>query len=176
MRADGRHLLPPGRRWPPARGHSPVPLLSRTAHEQVLLPQARPGRHRPPPVRAVPESRLRRRPGHMPSRGRNLEILGEFQYATVALDPDTGRVYSFGEGEEFYLPMHSDVSCLAHTVIELEAELAGLKSIPQDDEHARERAVSQLRQRVSDRDSVPFASEESEWSKLFEEIGFGMWG
>ncbi|WP_030333550.1 SUKH-4 family immunity protein [Streptomyces sp. NRRL B-1381] len=104
------------------------------------------------------------------------EILGEFQYATVALDPDTGRVYSFGEGEEFYLPMHSDVSCLVHAVIELEAGIAELKSIPYDDEHAREQAVSQLRRRVSDRDSVPFASEESEWSKLFEEVGFGMWG
>ncbi|MFC8285975.1 SUKH-4 family immunity protein [Streptomyces cyaneofuscatus] len=111
-----------------------------------------------------------------PPEAERWEILGEFQYATVALDPDTGRVYSFGEGEQFYLPMHSDVSCLAHAVIELEAGIARLKSLPQDDEHAREQAVSQLRQRVSDRDSVPFASEESEWSKLFEEIGFGMWG
>lgn len=104
------------------------------------------------------------------------EILGEFQYATVAMDPDSGRVYSFGEGEEFYLPMHSDVSCLVHAVIELEAGLAQLKDLPRDDEQAREQAVSQLRQRVSDHDSAPFASEESEWSKLFEEISFGMWG
>lgn len=61
-------------------------------------------------------------------------------------------------------------------VIELAAGIAGLESIPHDDEQAREQAVSQLRQRISAHDSVPFASEEGEWSKLFEEIGFGMWG
>lgn len=111
-----------------------------------------------------------------PPEAETWEILGEFQYATVALDPDTGRVYSFGEGEEFYLPMHSDVSGLVHAVIELAAGMAGLKSVPHDDEQAREQAVSQLRQHISAHDSVPFASEEGEWSKLFEEIGFGMWG
>ncbi|MEV8365330.1 SUKH-4 family immunity protein [Streptomyces niveus] len=104
------------------------------------------------------------------------EVLGDFVYATVALDTETGRVYSFGEGEVLYVPMHSDVSCLVHAVIELEAGLTELKLIPYDDQQAREQAVSRLRQRVSGRDSLPFASEDSEWSKLFVEIGYGMWG
>ncbi len=111
-----------------------------------------------------------------PTEAETWEILGEFQYATVALDPATGRVYSFGEGEEFYVPMHSDVSCLVHAVMTLEAGLTELKSIDPDDEQAREQAVDQLRQQVSGGDDLPFASEDSEWSKLFEEVGFGMWG
>ncbi|MEV8423802.1 SUKH-4 family immunity protein [Streptomyces niveus] len=104
------------------------------------------------------------------------EVLGYFVYATVALDTETGRVFSFGEGEVFYVPMHSDVSCLVHAVIELEAGLTELKLIPYDDQQAREQAVSRLRERVSGRDSLPFASEDGEWSKLFVEIGYGMWG
>lgn len=104
------------------------------------------------------------------------EILGEFQYATVALDPATGHVHSFGEGEESYAPMHSDVSCLVHAVIALEAGLTELKAIAPDDEHAREQAVARLRERVSAGDNLPFATEDGEWTRLFEEIGFGMWG
>ncbi|WP_405795644.1 SUKH-4 family immunity protein [Streptomyces sp. NBC_01506] len=111
-----------------------------------------------------------------PPEANGWEILGDFVYATVVLDPETGRVYSFGEGEEFYVPMHSDVSALVHATIELEAGLTELRRIPHDDDQAREQAVGRLRQRVSDRDSVPFASEDGEWSKLFVEIGFGMWG
>ncbi|MEV0777229.1 SUKH-4 family immunity protein [Streptomyces sp. NPDC050428] len=115
-------------------------------------------------------------PATCPPEAEGWEVLGDFVYATVALDTETGRVYSFGEGEVFYVPMHSDVSCLVHAVIELDGGLSELKRIPHDDQQAREQAVSRLRQRVSNRDSLPFASEDSEWSKLFEEIRCGMWG
>ncbi|MFJ8768975.1 SUKH-4 family immunity protein [Streptomyces clavifer] len=111
-----------------------------------------------------------------PPEAETWEILAEFQYATVALDSATGRVYSFGEGEEFYVPMHSDVSCLVHAVIALEAGLTELKTIASADEQARGQAVTQLRHRVNAGDNLPFASEDSEWTKLFEEISSGMWG
>lgn len=104
------------------------------------------------------------------------EAIGEFQYATVALDPETGCVYSFGEGEVHYVAMHSDVSGLVHAVITLEAGLTELKAIAPDDEQAREQAVAQLQERVGAGDDFPFADEDGEWSKLFVEIGFGMWG
>ncbi|MET9439011.1 SUKH-4 family immunity protein [Streptomyces sp. NPDC006551] len=52
----------------------------------------------------------------LPKDASHWEVLGEFQYATVALDPRTGNVYSFAEGEEFYVPMHQDVSSLVHTL------------------------------------------------------------
>ncbi|MFI0987152.1 SUKH-4 family immunity protein [Streptomyces exfoliatus] len=50
----------------------------------------------------------------LPEGTERWEILGEPQYATVALDSQTGRIYSFAEGEEFYVPMHQDVSSLAY--------------------------------------------------------------
>ncbi|MER8046015.1 SUKH-4 family immunity protein [Streptomyces sp. NPDC094032] len=112
----------------------------------------------------------------LPEEAGRWEVLGEFQYATVALDPASGRVYSFGEGEEFYVPMHADVSSLVHTLIAVETGLAELKKLPHRDAQARAAAVEGLRERVSRVDETPFASEDGEWSKFFEEIALGMWG
>ncbi|WP_326680841.1 SUKH-4 family immunity protein [Streptomyces sp. NBC_01237] len=111
-----------------------------------------------------------------PAEAENWEILGEFQYATVAIDPESGKIYSFGEGEEFAVPMHGDASSLVHALVTLEISLTELKKIAPDDDPARELAVDSLRQQILKSDATPFASEDGEWSKLLEEIGFGMWG
>ncbi|SCE61510.1 SUKH-4 immunity protein [Streptomyces sp. Termitarium-T10T-6] len=66
----------------------------------------------------------------LPEGAEQWEVLGEFQYATVALDPQTGRIYSFAEGEEFCIPMHQDVSSLVHTLTVVETGLAELKNAP----------------------------------------------
>lgn len=104
------------------------------------------------------------------------EVLGEFQYATVALDPQTGQVYSFAEGEEFYVPMHKDVSSLVHTLTAVETGLAELKKLPHHDDQARAEAIDRLRDHIVQIDETPFASDDGEWSRFFEEITFGMWG
>ncbi|KQX50034.1 MULTISPECIES: SUKH-4 family immunity protein [unclassified Streptomyces] len=112
----------------------------------------------------------------LPEGAEQWESLGEFQYATVALDPQTGQIYSFAEGEEFYVPMHQDVSSLVHTLTVAEAGLAELKKLPRNDDQARAEAVENLRESITQVDQTPFASEDGEWSRFFEEISLGMWG
>ncbi|MFB7239347.1 SUKH-4 family immunity protein [Streptomyces sp. NPDC056269] len=111
----------------------------------------------------------------LPEGTEKWEVLGEFQYATVALDPQTGQIYSFAEGEEFYFPMHQDVSSLVHTLTVVETGLAELKKLPRNDDQARTGAVEALRETITRIDETPFASEDSQWSRFFEEIALGMW-
>ncbi|WP_435970200.1 SUKH-4 family immunity protein [Streptomyces sp. Qhu_M48] len=112
----------------------------------------------------------------LPEGTEEWEVLGEFQYATVALDPQTGQIYSFAEGEEFYVPMHQDVSSLVHTLSVVEAGLAELKRLPRDDDQGRAEAVETLRESITRVDETPFASEDGDWSRFFEEAALGMWG
>ncbi|MEU2119458.1 SUKH-4 family immunity protein [Streptomyces sp. NPDC016459] len=112
----------------------------------------------------------------LPEGTEQWEILGEFQYATVALDPQTGQIYSFAEGEEFYVPMHQDVSSLVHTLTAVETGLTALKKLHHDDDQARAVAVETLREHITQVDQTPLASEDGEWSRFFEEITLGMWG
>ncbi|WP_055601367.1 SUKH-4 family immunity protein [Streptomyces aureus] len=113
---------------------------------------------------------------NLPEGSEQWEILGEFQYATVALDPRTGQIYSFAEGEEFYVPMHQDVSSLVHTLTVAETGLTEVKELPHHDDQARAEAVEALRERITQVDQTPFASEDGEWSRFFEEVALDMWG
>ncbi|MEU8763942.1 SUKH-4 family immunity protein [Streptomyces sp. NPDC048659] len=112
----------------------------------------------------------------LPEEAASWEILGEFQYATVALDPASGKVYSFAEGEEFPVPMHADVSSLVHALIVVETGVAELRELPHRDDLARAAAVEELRARITRVDETPFASEDGAWSAFFEELALGMWG
>ncbi|MFI9210469.1 SUKH-4 family immunity protein [Streptomyces sp. NPDC053253] len=112
----------------------------------------------------------------LPEGTEQWEVLGEFRYATVALDPQTGQIYSFAEGEEFYVPMHQDVSSLVHTLTVAETGLAKLKKLPRNDGQARAEAVETVRESITRVDETPFASEDGEWTRFFEEVALGMWG
>ncbi|WP_338490988.1 SUKH-4 family immunity protein [Streptomyces sp. SJL17-4] len=112
----------------------------------------------------------------LPQGAEQWEILGEFQYAVVALDPKTGQIHSFAEGEEFCVPMHQDVSSLVHALTSVETGLAELRKLPHDDDQARAEAMESLREHITQVDETPFAHEEGEWSRFFEEIALGIWG
>ncbi|MEU7011434.1 SUKH-4 family immunity protein [Streptomyces sp. NPDC046332] len=112
----------------------------------------------------------------LPKDASHWEIIGEFQYAMVVLDPRTGKVYSFAEGEEFHVPMHQDVSSLAHALTCVETGLADLKKLPHAEDRAREEVIERLRNTIDQADDTPLASVDSVWSKFFDEISFGMWG
>ncbi|MFJ2933104.1 SUKH-4 family immunity protein [Streptomyces sp. NPDC087219] len=112
----------------------------------------------------------------LPEGAEHWEILGEFQFTTVALDPRSGRVCSFAEGEECYVPMHQDVSSLVHTLTSVEIGLAGLKTLPHHDDQARADAIGKLRGHITQVDETPLADENGAWSRFFEEVTLGMWG
>jgi hypothetical protein len=72
--------------------------------------------------------------------------------------------------------MHEDVYSLVHALTIVDTGLTELKMLPHDDDQARKDAVEHLRERLAGTDPTPFAGEDGEWSRFFEEIGFGMWG
>ncbi|MFH9575696.1 SUKH-4 family immunity protein [Streptomyces sp. NPDC017454] len=111
-----------------------------------------------------------------PPESEGWEILGVFNYATIAIDPSDGRIYSFPEGEENYTAMNTDISSFVHSLIALEQGKSEYKGLPVSEGDERARVVERVRQQISQADGTPFADEDSEWSRLFEEIGFGMWG
>lgn len=111
-----------------------------------------------------------------PPESERWEILGVFNYATIAIDPSDGRIYSFPEGEENYTAMHADLSSFVHSLITLERGASEYKGLPVDEEGQRARVVDRIRRQISEVDETPFSDENSEWSRLLEEIGFGMWG
>ncbi|MEU4493451.1 SUKH-4 family immunity protein [Streptomyces sp. NPDC023998] len=110
-----------------------------------------------------------------PPESEGWEVLGRFVYALVAIDPQDGRVYAFPEGEEFYVPLHADVSSFVHSLIVLEQ--GGYKGIPNDEEYrSRAAVVNRMQERIVAVDPTPFGTAESEWVRIFEEITMGMWG
>ncbi|MFF3838199.1 SUKH-4 family immunity protein [Streptomyces sp. NPDC001930] len=104
------------------------------------------------------------------------EELGGFQYAMVAVDPTDGRIYAFSEGEVDHRPMHADVSSLVHSLTVLEKGKAHYTGIARDDDESRDRVVEHMRQEIAIVDATPFADDEGEWPRLFDEINLGMWG
>ncbi|MEV5441259.1 SUKH-4 family immunity protein [Streptomyces sp. NPDC052644] len=111
-----------------------------------------------------------------PPEAETWEELGVFQYAMVALDPASGSVYSFPEGEVEYVPMHADVSSFVHSLILLEEAGPEYRGIEQGDYQAYDQLVSRMEQQIAAVDETPFTHENSEWTALFEEIRNGMWG
>ncbi|WP_079040697.1 SUKH-4 family immunity protein [Streptomyces prasinus] len=111
-----------------------------------------------------------------PPESEGWEILGVFNYATVAIDPSDGRIFSFPEGEENYTAMNADLSSFVHSLLVLEQGKSEYKGLPVGEGDERARVVERARQQISEVDETPFADEDSEWSRIFEEIGFGMWG
>ncbi|WP_345598279.1 SUKH-4 family immunity protein, partial [Streptomyces marokkonensis] len=65
-----------------------------------------------------------------PPESERWEILGVFNYATIAIDPSDGRIYSFPEGEENYTAMNTDISSFIHSLIALEQGESEHKELP----------------------------------------------
>ncbi|MFP8886063.1 SUKH-4 family immunity protein [Streptomyces mangrovi] len=111
-----------------------------------------------------------------PPEAEKWEILGQFVYADVALDPEDGKIYSFPEGEGFYVPMHADVSSLVHALITLEKGRHQYTKLADRDLPGYAEVVERMKEEITAVDETPFASADGEWSKVFEEIALGMWG
>ncbi|WP_406102625.1 SUKH-4 family immunity protein [Streptomyces sp. NBC_01003] len=102
------------------------------------------------------------------------DVLGQLLYSTIAIDPPTGRIYEFPEGEESYLPLNGDISSFVHALIVLKEGERDFKGVK--DDSARSAAVERMKQDIRGVDETPFADEETVWSRLFDEISLGMWG
>lgn len=111
----------------------------------------------------------------LPPEAETWEKLGDFVYATVALDPRDGRVYAFPEGESDYQPMHLDVSSLVHALTVLHRGRVDFRKLGPDEDEQRGQIVDRMTQEITAVDPAPFADEEGEWETLFDQIRLNMW-
>jgi hypothetical protein len=99
-------------------------------------------------------------------------VLGYFAASVIALAPENGKVYAFGEGEplDSYTQLHRDVESPAYA----------LHLFKKFDEHRPDDAdieeqVERLRTQVEAFDSLPFESDQSQWNLIFYEVIEGIW-
>lgn len=105
-----------------------------------------------------------------PPESRTWWLPGYLFTSLIALDPETGKVYSFPESETRYILLHRDVESLIFALIEFR-KLEVAHENGADPEEISER----FRRAVSVFDPTPFADEESQWNLSLEELEHGMW-
>ncbi|MEU9479254.1 SUKH-4 family immunity protein [Streptomyces sp. NPDC048191] len=96
--------------------------------------------------------------------------LGYLFTSLIAVDPESGRVYSFPESEEHYILLHRDVESLLFALIELRK-----LEVDHDNNVAPEELSERFRRVVGAFDPTPFADEESQWNLSLEELEHGIW-
>ncbi|MET9378854.1 SUKH-4 family immunity protein [Streptomyces sp. NPDC002992] len=111
----------------------------------------------------------------LPPEAETWEVLGDFIYATVALDPRDGKIYSFAEGESDYQLMHADVSSLVHALLVLHKGRMNYLRLGEEDDEQRAHIVDRMTQEITAADPTPFTDEEGEWETLFDQIRLNMW-
>ncbi|WP_381200651.1 SUKH-4 family immunity protein [Streptomyces maoxianensis] len=111
----------------------------------------------------------------LPPEAETWEKLGDFVYATVALNPRDGQIYAFPEGEGDYQPMHADISSLVHALIVLNKGRMDYLRLGPDDDEQRAHIVDRMTQEITTVDPTPFTDEEGEWETLFDQIRLNMW-
>ena len=111
--------------------------------------------------------------GSVPDECRNWLVLGLFAETTLALAPDSGTVYSLGDGETrlAYAPLHRDVESLVYTLTKFQ----NLRQQLADDVESIEARVDALRAEIARFDPLPFEDDESQWNLALEEVIDGIW-
>ncbi|MFD8909868.1 SUKH-4 family immunity protein [Streptomyces sp. NPDC059575] len=107
-----------------------------------------------------------------PDRAETVVKLGGFLTNSVAVDPRTGVVYQYTEGTKRVIPLHGDVSSLAHTTI---AFLGHVDSLAEHADARRRREVEALVTRIRHVDPLPFRHEHSTWIELFDNLECGLY-
>lgn len=112
--------------------------------------------------------------GKVPDECRNWLVLGLFAETTLALAPDSGTVYSLGDGETqlVYAPIHRDVESLVYTLTKFESLRQQLAADDTEDVEAR---LDALRAEISEFDPLPFEDDDSQWNLALEEVIDGIW-
>ncbi|GHA18994.1 SUKH-4 family immunity protein [Streptomyces echinoruber] len=105
-----------------------------------------------------------------PPESRTWWLLGYLFTSLIALDPESGRVYAFPEGETEYILLHRDVESLLFALIEFRK-----LEVDHDNGVDPEELAERFRRIVGSFDPTPFADEESQWNLSLEELEHGIW-
>ncbi|WP_433573622.1 SUKH-4 family immunity protein [Streptomyces sp. CA-251247] len=117
---------------------------------------------------------LERAGSELPPEAETWEKLGDFVYATVALNPRDGQIYAFPEGESDYQAMHKDISSFVNALIVVNRGRTEYLKLGPDDEQ-RAHIVDRMTQEIATVDTTPFVDDEGEWETLFDRIRLNMW-
>ncbi|WP_433451773.1 SUKH-4 family immunity protein [Streptomyces sp. CA-142005] len=111
--------------------------------------------------------------GTLPGECRSWLVLAYFAASLIALDPKSGKIYEFGEGEplDSYTEIHRDVESLVYSLLLFQQFLQHRR----DEDAEIESRAERLRAQISEFDSAPFGSEESQWTLALEEVIDGIW-
>ncbi|GAA3818334.1 SUKH-4 family immunity protein [Streptomyces phyllanthi] len=110
--------------------------------------------------------------GTLPEECRAWLVLSYFAASVIALDPETGKVYAFGEGEplDSYVHLHRDVESLVYALFLFK------KFEKSDHEDADvEEQVERLRAEIEAFDPLPFENDQSQWNLVLDEVIEGIW-
>ncbi|MFB9607326.1 SUKH-4 family immunity protein [Streptomyces roseofulvus] len=105
-----------------------------------------------------------------PDESRGWWTLGYLFESLLAVDPKTGKVYSFPEGEPGYTNLHRDVDSLLFALVEFRR-----LEVDHDNEVDPEELSARFKQVVGAFDPTPFADENSQWNLSLEELRNGIW-
>ncbi|MFD8010845.1 contact-dependent growth inhibition system immunity protein [Streptomyces sp. NPDC058955] len=105
-----------------------------------------------------------------PVESRSWWVLGYLFASLVALDPASGKVYAFPEGEGGYHQLHRDVDSLLFTLVEFRR----LEN-DHDADVDPEELSARFRRVVGAVDPTPFVVEDSAWNVALEELEHGIW-
>lgn len=111
--------------------------------------------------------------GTLPEECRTWLVLAHFAASLLALDPESGKVYAFGEGEplDAYTQLHRDVESLAYALLLLKR----FEQEPEDDADGVDERLDRLRARIEAFDPLPFEDEQSQWTLVLDEVAEGVW-
>jgi hypothetical protein len=106
--------------------------------------------------------------------------IGTFPINAVVIDPKSGVVYQFTDATKELIPVHGDVSSLAHTVSSfLQYVSTYSRHEDEDDEDVeyarRKREVDDMMSGIRLVDPLPFAHDYSEWVELFDNLEGGIY-
>ncbi|MFI0237581.1 SUKH-4 family immunity protein [Streptomyces sp. NPDC016845] len=105
-----------------------------------------------------------------PADRRHWQVLGYLRSTLITVDPATGTVHGYAEGEDDSTPLHRDVESLAFTLTELRKLLDAY-----DQGGDTEALATRFQGAVNAFDALPLSEEESEWTIMLEEFVDGMW-
>ncbi|MET9671005.1 SUKH-4 family immunity protein [Streptomyces sp. NPDC006475] len=111
----------------------------------------------------------------LPPEAETWEKLGDFVYATVALNPRDGQIYAFPEGESDYQAIHKDISSFVNALIVVNRRRTEYLKLGPDDDEQRAHIVDRMTQEIATVDPTPFVDDEGEWETLFDQIRLNMW-
>ncbi|GHE24098.1 SUKH-4 family immunity protein [Streptomyces thermodiastaticus] len=106
--------------------------------------------------------------------------IGVLPISAVVVDPATGVVYQYSEGDRQVIPIHGDVSSLVKTVISFLNYVGSYNGDDDDEDNdygydRRSSEVQALKDEIQRIDPLPFAHEHSEWIELFDNIEAGVY-